>query len=228
MRVLVAYDRERVLSWVRERSPQWLLTALDAPADDPMADPIFATSLHDREREILVDLLREWEQRALGIVTLRDAMWVDPLRGEQVFTYLCQLMTVERLPLSEDISASTVQQMVQQAAHGRGGASSTEGDGVDRGATRAHDQPNTQFNAIKTLVSRAETDGLDIVYYEQTTPHYPLPANLEELTPPDPLPPDESIEQCGYPTVWQYKIMVVLILLGIIILSFLLVFFWLS
>ncbi|RMG50350.1 MAG: hypothetical protein D6716_08745, partial [Chloroflexi bacterium] len=78
---IVIYDRTHVLDLIRTQSPETIRGRLRAGDFDTVLDP--------DGRALLDELLTAWIQRALGPLTLRDAMLIDPYRARQVYGLLC-------------------------------------------------------------------------------------------------------------------------------------------
>lgn len=93
---LAAYERAKIYELIREATPNGLQKALACGA--------FGARLAPIERNELVDMLSEWDQRALGQVTIRDALLVDPARGQRVYSLICVAQTVARQPLPPNAS----------------------------------------------------------------------------------------------------------------------------
>jgi hypothetical protein len=94
-RWLIAYNQNNVFELLREVSPDGLWQAVSCGA--------FGARLSQAERQELAALFEAWHQRALGQVMLRDALLVDPQRGERVYSLLCAAQTVARLPLPDAV-----------------------------------------------------------------------------------------------------------------------------
>jgi hypothetical protein len=159
---LVAYEREKIYELLREATPGGLRAALGCGA--------FGSRLTSSERHELFDLLTEWEQRALGQVTIRDALLVDPARGQRIYALICAAQTVVRQPLPA------------AAAVGPGTLSPQQARSL--GAAR--------------LAERAEAEALAIYVLGPSLSH-PLPVeDLAQLLPPAPQPivaPEQPFEQ---------------------------------
>lgn len=175
--LLAAYDRQQASDWLRRRTPQELLGALQAGT--------VAGQLHTDEVAELATLLQDWQRRALGLVTLRDAIWVDQQRGARVYTLLCRALTVAEAPLPPAAARSL-------------GQAATE---LTPPQVRAALEPQAEPAAgIARLLNQAEAEGLALASYPAAEVRYPLPANLNDLLPPLPPLSREPAPQFAQPT----------------------------
>lgn len=197
MSTLAIYNRRVAETMLRTWSTQRLL-------DEITADR-FGANLQTDERQALVRFLHDWVQRALGPLSLRDALLIDPRRGTHVYNLICTALTVARYPLPPAIAhvlkecgdtEITPQQMqavleanTAQSEHQR-----------ELGATMPY-HPSTEANtALHGVLEGAETDGLALAWYDGDVSQYRIPANLEELLPPLPTPYQDPIVQFEQPT----------------------------
>lgn len=194
---IVAYDQQRAAEMLREWTPQQLLQEMRAGS--------FDDTLSNDELTELTMLLQDWIRRALGSVTLRDALWVDTQRGARVYDLLCQTLTVQRCQMP-----GAIQQAIAGAEGGTSGA-----------FTRQHMQflpSDVQANPqLAALLEMGEAQNLALVWYTQSTPtpRYPFPANLDTLLPPPPAPYHEPGLRFEQPTGWRRTVAVALAVLGV-------------
>lgn len=88
MTILVAYDNDRLSAILRDWSVDQLRWELD--------DGLFASQLSHHDQEELRLITIAWSQRALGVMPLRDALLIDPMRGKRV-NYLLGLALTEEM-----------------------------------------------------------------------------------------------------------------------------------
>jgi hypothetical protein len=193
MPTLVAYNRQRAAEMLRCWTPQRLLDELQAGR--------YGAELETSEREELQALLQDWVYRALGLVTLRDALWVDPQRGERVYDLLCTTLTTAHVALA--------------AGH----ASTLPDAGGDIPTQQVRDllaqQPTARREPLATLVQQAEVDGLAFTWHYGSSTRYPFPDDLEHLLPPPPQPYNEPMVRFEQPTGWRRALAIVLVVLGV-------------
>jgi hypothetical protein len=94
--ILAAYDRRQVVALLRDGTPQQLRADLHSGR--------FEGQLARHEAAYLDELLLAWEQRALGPMSLRDAMLVDGERGPQVYNLICSALTKARAPVPAELA----------------------------------------------------------------------------------------------------------------------------
>ncbi len=181
---IVSYDRARVIALIREQSVDALYARLRAGE--------FDATLDNDGRVWLVELLTAWRQRALGQLTLRDAMLVDPHRGRHVFGLLCAIVARARVDLPPHL-----------AVH------------LPAAPTDLAELPPAlaAIPELAALAQQAAQEGLTLAWQAQRY-DFPLPGNLIELTPPfPPRPPNEvTFEQ---PTGLRRQIAIALAALGV-------------
>jgi hypothetical protein len=149
---LIAYNRNRVFELLREATSDGLWQALTCGA--------FGIRLSQRERQELALLFEAWHSRALGQVMLRDAVLVDPQRGQRVYSLLCAAHVVSLTQLPGEIvtaSGEIASEVVRQ------------------------------FGGPATAMAlRAEAEGLQLCVVDEPL-NLPLPmAQIEMLVPPLP------------------------------------------
>lgn len=209
MPTLAIYDRKRVREMVRCWSPQRLAEVLHEEGT--------GQGLSGTETSELAALLREWEQRALGQVMLRDAMAVDPRRGARVYDLLCAMFTLERhtLPLSPeqlppeldgvDIPPRHLCSLV---------AAEMTAEAPAEGETDAEQLPQA-VDTLEALAKRAEASGLALTCYHGSVPRYPFPTDLETLLPPLPSPYRKPLPRFEPPTGWRRRLAIALVGTGV-------------
>ncbi len=196
--VLAAYDRQRVVEMLRDWTPHQLLQQLRAG--------VFERHLSAAEVAELLALLHEWQQRALGMVMLRDALLVDRQRGERVYSLICRAHTMQSLELPAAYDASAIQTETVLAANQ---------------VRAAIPQPahNTHSGALHALLDQAEAYGWALTCSARVPFQYPWPDELETLLPPPPAPYVEPAARFEPPTGWRRNIALALVLLGVSILG---------
>lgn len=210
MTTLVAYDHYRAAELLRFWTPQQLREALNTTPP--------GAALRDSEKGELSLLLHEWEQRALGAVSLRDALLIDPKRGARVYDLLCTMFTVERCSLATNLA------LVLEPLHGKEAAPHHIRDtlvacsgGQHGGGT--HGSDDILSPSLVAFLDKAEAEELTILYQaDEITTHYPFPPkNLDELLPPPPAmfrpPPLPFVT----PTGWRRNLAIILVLLGVVV-----------
>ncbi len=155
---IVSYDRARVIELIRTQSPEAIRARLRAGDFDTMLDP--------EGRALLDELLTAWIQRALGSLTFRDAMLIDPYRARQVYGLLCALYVRQRVAISPDLAVHL--------------------------PTAPADLPSlppplTALPELAALADQAAQEGLVLAWQAQCYDFAP-PGNLNDLTPPMPQP----------------------------------------
>lgn len=204
---IVAYNQAHVIEIVRDWTPQQLLDHLHAGHYDAL--------LSADEIGELATLLHDWTRRALGMVTLRDAILVDTQRGARVYDLVCQALTVGRCAVPPEI-AHVLQLLGRSgqmmAAEQLGGirlaiATSAAGGGQAADADSAD-------AALASLLDQAEAQNLALVWYAGPTAHYPLPPNLDNLLPQPPPPYQEAPLYYEPPTGRRRALAIALVLLG--------------
>jgi hypothetical protein len=152
---------------LRDWTPQQLLGQLEAGA--------FDEKLSTDERAELTALLQDWTRRALGMVMLRDALWVDAQRGARVYSLICRAHTLGQCSVPRPLEA-----IVGTVAAVQTGA-----------APLCLQQTRSAFadsKHITALLDQAEKQELALAGYAGAVPHYPFPASLETLLPDPPAP----------------------------------------
>lgn len=190
--VLVAYDEQAVRLLLRDVTPQELLQRLGAGS--------FDTTLAAAARDQLAHLLREWSQRALGQVSLRDAFLTDPQRGQQMYDLLCQVHTVARLPLLRDNSCADRDNLIRQQLD------ITEA--TELSTDTDHEQRELFFHHVAK-------HHLSLAYQTTAAPSYPPLTNLESLLPPAPPPYNDSLLTFEQPTGWRRTLALLFVLCGV-------------
>ncbi|MCG8349220.1 MAG: hypothetical protein MI924_15745 [Chloroflexales bacterium] len=210
MIMLVAYDKRRATEFLRDWTPQQLLDELHAGR--------FGSSLSVADAEELATLVYSWVQRALGPMSLRDALLVDPRRGARVYDLICATMTAGRYPLPPEIAQtltslgdgdlppqqirSKLQDMLANKAQADSGATS-----LALSAT------------LNTFIAYAEREGLSLACYDCDAARYPYPANLDELLPQPPPPLQPTVLSFEHPSGKRRAIAMFLALSGVALLG---------
>lgn len=184
--MLVAYDRQAVYALLRVCSPHQLREHLRQWRNERRLLP---NQVHELET-----IVWEWEQRALGMVTLRDALLIDPHRGRRAFDLICAAHTPIRIPLSP-LLASQI---------GPPGAISE----LPAQVRERHD--------LAALTQRVASDGLAMAVLNPEEV-YPFPDNLHALTPP-PTGDPYGMVSFEQPTGWRRRIAILLAGLGVVLL----------
>lgn len=236
---LIAYQRQRVRELLRDWSPQRLCAALLAEAEtaELLPDqqragsvPGLLRRLNAEQRQELHTLLQAWMQRALGVLSLRDALLVDPVRGARVYDLLCTALTVEQHPLP-----ACNQFIFHATAHAE-----LTPQQVRRLLVAQHTPPvhTTETGGYSTLpgtldafLARAEQDDLGLVvhYVNMEAPAvsqavsgvssaYPLPRDLDTLLPPPPPAFTRTVQRFEQPTGGRRLLAMALALLGAVLL----------
>jgi hypothetical protein len=146
----------------------------------------FGTTLGAEEGEELMGLLQAWIQRALGLVTLRDAIWVDPHRGIRVYSLICRGLTVAEHVVPSDLISEP------QRLHGHELVSSE----IKNALISQSDEHETENNAtihaerskILSMLEWAEAQGLTLAYLASPGATYPFAENLDEPVVPRLVP----------------------------------------
>lgn len=217
MPTLVAYDEAGAAEMVCFWTPQQLREALEQEH--------FGTSLDAAEAEELTTLLHEWMQRALGQVTLRDALRVDPRRGERVYSLICTTLTAERCPLLPEVGEALKQLNGKVLAPGEVRAALEQWKvqratrDLNHGSHACHHALATHLAALSAVLQRAEAGGLSLVQYEGEPASYPFPADLDTLLPPMPVPYTEPEPRFEPPTGWRRILAIILVLSGVALLG---------
>jgi hypothetical protein len=168
---LIAYNRNHVFELLREGTGDGLWQALACGA--------FGMRLSQGERQELALLFEAWHSRALGQVMLRDAVLVDPQRGQRLYSLLCAAHVVALIHLP-GVMVSPSGEIAPEAVRQFGGAATA-------------------------LALRAEAEGLQLCVVDEPL-NIPLPiAQIESLVPPWPRAPREPelrFEQPGGVRRW--------------------------
>jgi hypothetical protein len=177
MPILVVYSKPRARELLHAWTPQQLCDALKSGQ--------FGATLTTGESEELEKLLHEWMQRALGSVTLRDALWVDPHRGARVYDLVCAALTVERCvlpPAAEQVLSELngVDMSPQQVRDMLANGDVYSQDMVCESQRESqHSQGASPSSTLHDVVERAESLNLPLTWYHETGPHYPFPHDLD-------------------------------------------------
>ncbi|NJP07434.1 MAG: hypothetical protein HC837_18320 [Chloroflexaceae bacterium] len=185
--MLVLFDRQQVIEILRSVTPQHLLRDLEAGH--------VGTSLSQQQRQEFHQLLQDWVRRALGMVTLRDALKVDPTRGRRVYDLLCQAFTVGQYPLSPTLA----QQMglpagvVFEPQELRTRPSlPTHLPQRDPGSAQTETPAPLSELDLPAVLAQADAANLALAYVPaDQEASYPWPEHLDSLLPP-PLTPDQA------------------------------------
>lgn len=205
---LVAYDQQQAADWLCHWTPKHLFQELRAGR--------FDATLRADEIAELTALVQDWLRRALGSVSLRDALWVDQRRGMRVHTLLCQALTVRQYEvpagrrgwLSCVGTAGYGVLTAQDIQAVQGNTSGLGADGIPGAAA-------TDDAELAGLLREAELRGLALAWYTDALPHYPLPGNLDTLLPPPPPPYYELGSRFEQPTGWRRVAAMLLAVLGV-------------
>lgn len=184
--LLVAYDRDAVYAIVRTWTPVRLRSELTAWVHEGR--------LSQRQCAALQAILLAWEQRALGLVPLRDALLVDPQRGASAFNLICAAFTRAQLAATAALAAHL--------------------DGPRDVA--AVPEPWRDHPDVRTLIERAATDGLTLAVLDASAA-YPFPTDLVDLTPP-PTGDPYGMVSFEQPQGWRRRIAVLLAVSGMALL----------
>lgn len=164
---IAIYDQARVELLLRDETPHGLLAHLRGG--------VFGQRLSPAQAHELEGLLIDWEQRALGLMPLRDALMVDNARGQRAHALICTALTTERAPVANELAA------LMPAAPA---------------LLRCLPAELRISSALTQLGDRAAQAGLTLVW--QALPdEFPPPEGLERLTPPPPVGyphPDDTFE----------------------------------
>lgn len=181
---IVSYDRARVIDIFRYQSPETIRARLRAGDFDAALDP--------DGHALLDELLTAWIQRALGQLTLRDAMLIDPYRGRQVYGILCAIHVRQRVAVQPEL-----------AVHLPAAPSDLE----------ALPPPLAALPELAALADQAAQADLTLAWQAQRYDFAP-PGNLIELLPPPPPPlRDELVFE--QPTGLRRRIAIGLAVLGV-------------
>jgi len=177
----------------------------------------FGSTLESEEMEELMGLLQAWIQRALGLVTLRDAIWVDPHRGIRVYSLICRGLTVAACAIPSELISEP------QALYGHALLSSE----IKNALTPQSDEHETENNAtihaerskILSMLEWAEARGLTLACLESTEATYPFAENLDEAVVPRLIPYEHLERSFERTTVWRRIATPGLIFLGVLFLG---------
>jgi len=182
---IAAYDREAAYAIVRDWTAQHLLQELRAGR--------FGARLSAQHAQELEAHLRDWGQRALGVMPLRDALLVDERRGRRVFALLCVALTTARVPVPPGPAATLPPAPADLAALP-----------ADLAATPA-------------LVEAASA-GLTLAT-QRAADEFPFPADLDALVAPPPRRVQASATSFEQPTGWRRRIAILLVAGGVLLLA---------
>lgn len=184
---IVIYDRTHVLELIRTQSPETIRGRLRAGDFDTVLDP--------DGRALLDELLTAWVQRALGPLTLRDAMLIDPYRARQVYGLLCALYVRQRVEIPLDLAVHLPAAPADLASL---------------------PPPLAARPDLAAQASLATQEGLTLAW--QVQPYdFASPGNLFELVPPSPQPyRDELVFE--QPTGIRRRLAIALASLGVALL----------
>jgi len=192
---LIIYNRKQVAEVLRLWTPQKLATELQ------MGN--FGATLETHEAQELGQLLQEWLQRALAVLTLRDTLLVDPRRGERVHNFICTTTTLGCCTLS----AESVQTFLP--------LKDIEAENLTSKQIYAllADDPST-LNLLSNLEQTDFTE-LGFVLSTEDKISYPFPPDLETLLPPLPKAYQGEQIQFEQPKGWRRILVIILALLGL-------------
>ena len=161
--IVVAYNRRRATALLVEWTSQDLL--------DEVRAGTFACLGNEQVHE-LEEVALAWAQRAMGELTLRDALLIDPTRGAVAWSALCAWQVFEQCELPNEEAPPSIFAICAQ-----GGVL----EGTDIGAITASHPRMTQLLA-------AYDDGSALAAWPAAeSARYALPAQLELLLPPEPV-----------------------------------------
>lgn len=187
--ILVAYDRRAVYGLLRDRTPGQLREELAAGA--------FGAGLAPDERAELEGHLTAWVQRALGALSLRDALLVDRRRGQRVFALICASVTRAGVVLPESVAQQL--QAVPSAL----------------GAVAA---PPAVAAELASLERLARDEQLELLLLPERLA-YRLPDDLAALVPAPPPPYRGAPPPFEQPTGWRRRIAALLATGGVALLG---------
>lgn len=193
MTVLVAYDNERLQAILRDWSVDQLRWELD--------DGLFAGQLSHHAQEELRMLTIAWSQRALGAMSLRDALLIDPDRGRR-----CNYLLA--LALTEESCRAAPPELLEPADHG---PTVLEPQRVRQLLTHTADR-----TCLQRCLERAEQQSLQLACADTDDDDlYPFP-DLAQLLPDPPLIADAA--RFEPPRGWRRATAMGLALFGAILL----------
>ncbi len=213
MPLLVVYDKSQALALLQTWSPSQLYAAL--------VEQTFGDTLLPVERAALLPLLHEWMVRALGAVMLRDALLVDPQRGQQVYHLLCRAFTREQQPIPSALHRwlAPLHGQSLTSPHIRDNLPKIGRESVLNNATI-----HAEWAKLAMVLQQAADAGWDVVICEDTENQwtYPYPPNLEDLLPPPPLPyekhtPSSFAHPIGW-LGWRHFLTLILVVVGLVLL----------
>ncbi len=236
--LLIAYQRQRVREVLRDWSPQRLdaLVLAGTETAERLPDQQRAGSAPDlrllnaEQRQELHSLLQAWMQRALGLLTLRDALLIDPVRGARVYDLLCTALTVQQHPLPPCNplvfhTTAHVELTPQQVRHLL----------VEHDSSPAHLTATGRQSALSgtldAFLARAEQDELGLIvhlFYDEATAasqeaskvstSYPFPRDLDTLLPSPPAALTRPVQRFEQPVGGRRILAMALALLGAVLL----------
>jgi hypothetical protein len=186
---VVAYDRRRIYVMLRDWTPELLEADLAARR--------FGACLAPEEATELSGHLTAWRQRALGVMSLRDTLLIDPRRGRRVFNLLCTALTKGRAAVPDTLAT-----MLPAAP-------------ADLAAPPA---ALTDLATHGALARRASAEGLTLALITAAG-DYPFPDDLDGLLP---TPLKSSRPELGFepPRGWRWRIAVLFATAGVALLIF--------
>lgn len=197
MCTLVIYNRHQARELLRHWTTQQLLEEINAGRCNG--------KLSEAECTELATLARAWMHRALGPLTLRDALLVDPRRGARVYDLLCKTLTVERYVVPPAIA-----ELIEPADDGaiapeqvRLRLEAATGTLMQKPEQREHLE---QLTALASVIDHAEATGLALACYAGETAHYPFPDDLDALLPVPPPPFPQPVVPFEQPIGWRRRL----------------------
>lgn len=190
--ILLAYDHQHARWLLQYVTPQQVVQQLQSTQ--------FGDQLMPNEREELEVLLDDWIMRALGLVTLRDAVWVDPQRGQRIYHLLCRSLTKAECTLPPDLP------MMRP---------------LEVGKPLLPEHIRLVFHsslpaALNNFLTLAEQERLAVMVCHGPTVSYSLPSDLDMLQLPQPSPytppPNVIFRQ---PTGWRRTAAFAFVLSGV-------------
>lgn len=192
---LIIYNRKQVAEILRLWTPQKLATELQ------MGN--FGATLTTHEAQELGQLLQEWLQRALAVLTLRDTLLIDPRRGERVHNLICATTTLGYCALS----AESVQ--------GFSPLKDKEAENLTSKQIYAILANDPSASKLFSHLEQTDFTELGFVLSPEDKISYPFPSDLETLLPPLPKAYQEEQIQFEQPKGWRRILAIMLALLGL-------------
>lgn len=175
---IVAYDRARAERLLLEWTPQLLLEQAEAGA--------FDEALGAERAGALRELALAWVQRALGPLSLRDALLFDRARGEQAWDLICEALVSKRCAAPDGLASGPLDPLALPA------------DAPWASPLRAAAAAGLALAALPAAGA----------------PRFPAPPALDELLPPPPRALPAALSAFEQPTGLRRALATALALLG--------------